>query len=90
MFKAISPPLRGHCRRKPLNKIQRLIVWICKHYNREQILNLVDELVNILHDKNPELQPRDEFKDKHPKYRDFSADPLAPLDSAEIVKPKKT
>ncbi len=73
-----------------MNKIHRLIVWICKRYNREQILNLVDELVKILHDKNPELQPRDDFKDKHPKYRDFSANPLAALDSAEIVKPKKT
>jgi hypothetical protein len=73
-----------------LNKIQRLIVWICRHFNREQILNIVDELVKVLHDKNPELQPKDDFKDKHPNYRDFGADPLAPLDSAEIVKPKKT
>ena len=77
-----------------MNKIQRLIVWICKHFNREQILNIVDELVKVLHDKNPELQPKDDFKDdfkdKHPKYLNFSADPLAPLDSAKIVKPKKT
>ena len=73
-----------------MNKIQRLIVWICKHFNREQILNIVDELVKVVHDKNPELQPKDDFKDKHPKYSNFSADPLAPLDSAEIVKPKKT
>ena len=73
-----------------MNKIERLIVWICKHFNREQILNIVDELVKVLHDKNPEFQPKDDFKDKHPNYRDFSADPLAPLDSAEIVKPKKT
>jgi hypothetical protein len=73
-----------------LNKIQRFVVWICKHFNREQILNIVDELTKVLHDKNPELQPKDDFKDKHPNYRDFSADPLAPLDSAEIIKPKKT
>ena len=73
-----------------MNKIQRLIVWICRHFNREQILNIVDELVKVLHDKNPELQPKDDFKDKHPNYRYFGADPLAPLDSAEIVKPKKT
>ncbi len=73
-----------------MNQIQRLIVWICRHFNREQILNIVDELVKILHDKHSDLQPKDDFKDKHPHYRDFSADPLAPLDSAEIVKPKKT
>ncbi len=73
-----------------MNKIQRLIVWICKHFNREQILNIVDELVKVLHDKNSELQPKDDFKDKHPNYRNFGADPLASLDSTEIIKPKKT
>jgi len=73
-----------------MNRIQRLIVWICKRFNREQILNIIDELVKVLDNKNPELQPKDEFKSKHPKYRDFRIDPLAPLDSAKIVKPKKT
>ena len=73
-----------------MNKIQRLIVWICKRFEREQILNIIDELVKVLDNKNPEFQPKDQFKDKHPKYRDFSIDPLAPLDSAKIVKPKKT
>ena len=73
-----------------MNKIQRFVVWICRHFNHEQILNIVGELTKVLHDKNPELQPKDDFKDKHPNYRDFGADPLAPLDSAEIVKPKKT
>jgi len=73
-----------------LKKIERSVVWICKHFNREQILHLIDELIKILENKSPEFQPKDEFKEKHPNYRDFSADPLAPLDSAEIVKPKKT
>jgi len=44
----------------------------------------------VLDDKNPDLKPKDDFKDKHPNYRKFSADPLAPLDTADIVKPKKT
>ncbi len=44
----------------------------------------------VLEDKNPDLKPKDEFKEKHPNYRDFSTDPLAPLDAAEVVKPKKT
>jgi hypothetical protein len=44
----------------------------------------------VLNDKNPDLKPRDDFKDKHPNYRKFSADPLAPLNAADIVKPKKT
>lgn len=73
-----------------MNKIERSIVWLCKHFNREQILHLIDELIKVLENKNPELQPRDEFKEKHPNYRDFSADSLAPLNAAEVVKPKKT
>ena len=73
-----------------MNQIQRLIVWICQRFSRDQILEIVDELTKILHDKHSKLQPKDEFKDQHPNYRDFSTDPLAPLDAAEITKPKKT
>jgi len=73
-----------------LKKIQRFVVWICKHFNREQIISIVEELINVLEDKNPDLKPKDHFKEKHPKYRDFKVDPLAPLDAADIVKPKKT
>ena len=73
-----------------MKKVQRFVVWICKHFNREQILNIVDELTKVLNDKYSDFQPKDEFKDKHPNYRKFSTDPLAPLDSADIVKPKKT
>ena len=73
-----------------MKKVHRFVVWICKHFNREQIINIVEELLKVLDDKNPDLKPKDDFKDKHPKYRDFSTDPLAPLNAAEIVKPKKT
>jgi hypothetical protein len=73
-----------------MTKAQRFIVWVCKHFNREQILHIVDELIQVLNDKNPDLKPKDDFKDKHPNYRKFSSDPLAPLDAADIVKPKKT
>jgi hypothetical protein len=27
-----------------MKKIQRFVVWVCKHFNPEQILNIVDEL----------------------------------------------
>jgi hypothetical protein len=26
-----------------MKKVQRFVVWICKHFNREQILNIVDD-----------------------------------------------
>jgi len=73
-----------------MKKVQRFVIWICNKFNREQIQHIVDELINVLEDKNPELKPRDHFREKHPKYRDFSADPSAPLDAAKVVTPKKT
>jgi len=73
-----------------LSRIERSVVWICKHFNREQVLRLIDELIILLEDKHSKLKPKDEFKEKHPNYREFSTDPLAPLNATEIVKPKKT
>lgn len=70
-----------------MKKIMRFVVWICKHFNRDEILEIVDELVKVLNDQNPDLKPKDDFKEKHPNYRDFSTDPLAPIDAADIVKP---
>ncbi len=74
---------------KSLKKIQRFVVWLCKHFNREQIVNIVEELVLILADGNPDIKPRDDFKQKHPNYRDFGTDPLAPLDYDKFHHPKK-
>jgi len=70
-----------------MKKIKRFIIWICKHFNRDEILNIVDELIIILDGKNPDVKPKDYFREKHPNYRDFSVDPLAPIDAADIVKP---
>ena len=70
-----------------MKKVMRFVVWICKRFNREEILEIVDQLVNILNNQNPDIKPKDDFKNKHPNYRDFSTDPLAPLDAADIIKP---
>lgn len=65
----------------------RFVIWICRHFNRDEIIEIVDELVKVINDQNPDLKPKDDFKKKHPNYRNFSADPLAPIDAANIVKP---
>ncbi len=72
-----------------MKKVQSFVIWICKKFNREQILNIVEELVLVLADKNPDLKPRDDFKEKHPQYRDFGTDPLAPLDYSKFDRSKK-
>lgn len=73
-----------------MKSIQRFVIWICTKFNRDEILNIVDELIKILNNQNPDVKPKDDFKGKHPNYRDFKVDPLAPLDSAQIVKPTPT
>ncbi len=72
-----------------MKKVHYFIVWICKKFNREQILNIVEELLLILADKNPDLKPKDDFKEKHPNDRDFSADPMTPLDYSKFTRKKK-
>ena len=69
-----------------MKKILRFVFWICKRFNREEILEIVDELVKVINDENPDIKPKDDFKEKHPNYRNFSTDPLAPLDAADIMK----
>ena len=72
-----------------MKKVQSLVVWICKKFTSEQITNLMEELSLVLEDKYSDLKPKDAFKEKHPKYRDFSADPLAPLDYSKFERSKK-
>ena len=73
-----------------MKNIMRFVIWICKHFNREEILEIIDELVKVLNNENPDIQPKDDFKQKHPNYRKFSTDPLAPIDAADIIKSKPT
>ena len=42
-----------------MKKIMRFVVWVCKHFNRDEIL---DELVKVLNDQNPDLKPRDDLR----------------------------
>jgi len=62
-----------------MKKLDRFIIWICSKFNRKEIEFIVAGLVKILVDRNPEVKPRDDFKEKHPNYRDFSVDPMPPI-----------
>lgn len=72
-----------------MKKVQNLVVWICKKFTGEQIINLIEELTLVLEDKYSDLKPKDAFREKHPNYRDFGTDPLAPLDYSKFERPKK-
>jgi hypothetical protein len=62
-----------------MDRVSRFVVWICSKFNREQIERIVTDLQDILKNRNPEIKPKDDFKEKHPNYRDFSVDPNPPL-----------
>ena len=60
-------------------KIARFVIWICSKFTKDEIQQIIAGLLEVLEDRNPEVKPKDDFKEKHPHYRNFSVDPLAPL-----------
>ena len=62
-----------------MNKIIRFVVWICKKFTRDEIEKIIAELVIVIENKNSEIKFKDDFKQKHPNYRNFQIDPLLPL-----------
>jgi hypothetical protein len=63
----------------PIDSVSRFVVWICSKFNREQIERIIKELTEILKNRNPEVKPKDELKEKYPNYRDFHVDSKPPL-----------
>jgi transposase-like protein len=62
-----------------MRKIDRFIIWICSKFTRAEIEAIIAGLLEVLANRNPDVKPRDDFKEKHPHYRNFSVDPLPPL-----------
>lgn len=58
-----------------MDSISRFVIWICKRFTREQIERIIKELGEILKNRNPEINFKDDFKEKHPNYRSFKVDP---------------
>jgi len=70
-----------------LSKTARFVVWICSKFTKTEIEQIVVGLSDVLENRNPEVKPKDDFKEKHPNYRNFIVDPLPPL--TEPPGPKK-
>jgi hypothetical protein len=62
-----------------MDRVSRFVIWICSKFNREQIERIIKDLQEILTNRNPEVKPKDDFKEKHPNYRSFFVDPNPPL-----------
>jgi transposase-like protein len=70
-----------------MGSIARLVVWLCRKFTRQDLQELVQQLQEILAGRQLEPQPRDDFRQQHPHYRDFYVDPLAPLTQAPLARP---
>ena len=62
-----------------MKKIDRFAIWICSKFTRTEIEYIVKSLSDILSNRNPDVKPKDDFKEKHPNYRNFSVDPEPPI-----------
>lgn len=60
-------------------KTLRFVIWICAKFTRLEIQEIVAGLIDVLADRNPDVKPRDDFRQKHPHYRQFTVDPAPPL-----------
>ena len=62
-----------------MKKTARFVIWICKRFTRQDIEEIIQGLSDVLANRNPDVKPKDDFKEKHPHYRDFFVDPNPPL-----------
>ena len=71
-----------------MKKTARFVIWICSKFTREQIEEIIQGLLDVLANRNPEVKPKDDFKEKHPHYRNFFVDPNPPLKAPLKTRPK--
>ena len=62
-----------------MSKIPRFVIWICSKFTRTEIEQIINGLLDVINNHNPEVKPKDAFKEQHPNYRKFSVDPNPPL-----------
>ena len=71
-----------------MNRLSRFIIWICSKFTRSEIERIVEELTNILKNSDSAIKPRDDFKEQHPNYRNYTVDSELPLNEPKIKKKK--
>jgi putative transposase len=70
-----------------MGKITRLVLWLCRKFTRQELQELIEQLQQVLAGHEPQIQPRDDFRQQHPHYRDFYVDPQAPLTQPPTLPP---
>jgi hypothetical protein len=47
------------------------VLWLCKKFSRQELEQILGQLEQILSEREPQIAPRDDFRQQHPHYRDF-------------------
>jgi hypothetical protein len=71
-----------------VKKTARFVIWICSKFTRQEIEEIIQGLLDVLANRNTEVKPKDDFKEKHPNYRDFFVDANPPLKAPLKITPK--
>jgi len=71
-----------------MRKIERFVIWICSKFTRSEIEEIIKGLQDVLANRNPEVKPRDDFKEKYPNWRNFYVSPEVPIPAKEESGPK--
>ena len=71
------------------SRIARFVIWICSKFTRLEIEQIITGLSDVIQNRNPEVKPKDDFKEKHPNYRQFAVDPKPPLTELTLQKKDK-
>jgi len=66
--------------------ITRLVRWLCKQLNFDELLVAVNILLEIIHGKRNNIPLRANVNEKYPNYRQFVVDPLAPFTEKPLKK----
>jgi hypothetical protein len=69
-----------------ISRIARFIIWISSKFTRVEIEQIIAGLSDVIQNRNPEVKPKDDFKEKHPNYRQFAVDPMPPLTEPPLQK----
>ena len=69
-----------------VSSITRLVRWLCKQLNIDELLVAANILLEIINGKRDDIKLRTNIHEEHPNYRQFTVDPLVPLIEAPLKK----
>jgi transposase-like protein/transcription elongation factor Elf1 len=70
------------------NNIKNLVRWLCSKLTIKELVVAITIISEVILGCRDDIKTRNDFKEKHPNYRDFHVDPLQPLTEIPELIPK--